>query len=131
MSADPAAPARAAPVVAPPEVTPAVVVPAVPKPALTKAAPAPLGFDQLGKTVLASFQPSASSLALLLTPYLKNSLDLKGVLPLPDGLDLVRSPGGCQIQLRVAPLFATRMRRTLNYLLALIFSKHFPPRLRS
>ena len=100
----------AAPDVAP---APASATPA--QPALVKAAPVPFGVDSSGKPVLAPFQPTAGSLAILLTPYLRNSLDLSAALPLPKGLQLMRSPDESQIQLRAAPLFARKMRRTFGY----------------
>lgn len=121
---------------------PVVTPPASPKPSaslapervpLTKAAPAdvvrpevasapPPGRPRIGATaegmpVHQSFQPTAGALAIMLTPFVRNSHSLEGVLPLPDGLKLTRSPDrvGHQIQLRTAPLFAKKMRRTFGY----------------
>ena len=75
----------------------------------------PIGVDLNGKPVLAPFQPTAGSLAILLAPYLRNSLDLSAALPLPKGLKLIRPPDATQIQLRVAPVFARKFRRTFGY----------------
>ena len=65
-----------------------------------------------------SFQPSVGSLAIALTPFVRNTHDLTGALPLPEGLSLQRPPDkvGHQIQLRVAPLFAKKMKRTFGYI---------------
>ena len=46
---------------------------------------------------------------------MKNTLGLNGALPLPKGLQLVLSTDESQIQIRVAPLFAKKMKRTFGY----------------
>ena len=87
--------------------------PAAPAPA---APAAPLGILPSGIPVRVSFQPSVASLAILLTPHLKILSDVSGVLPLPAGLSLVRSPGAAKcIQLRVAPFFARKLKRVFGY----------------
>ena len=78
-----------------------------------KATPSPYGAAASGKAVYFPFRPSAASISLLLTPYLRNSLGLTGALP--KGLHLMRPPDESQIQLRVAPLFAKKTRRTFGY----------------
>ena len=108
------APAKASPdakaaTAAPPKVGTPV------KPSLVKAAPAPIGIDSKGKPVMAPSQPSASSLAIMLTPYLRNTRDVSDATQLPKGLELIRSPGKSQIQLRVASLFAHKLKRTFGY----------------
>ena len=68
--------------------------------------------------MIRSFQPTVGSLAIALTPFVRNTHSLEGALPLPAGLSLIRSPDslGHQIQLKVAPLFAKKMRRTFGYI---------------
>ena len=76
-----------------------------------------IGTTAEGMPVYRSFQPSAGALAVMLTPFVRNTHSLEGALPLPAGLKLQRSPDrlGHQIQLRTAPLFAKKMRRTFGY----------------
>ena len=44
------------------------------------------------------------------------SVDLKTVLPLPEGLELGRSPEGTQLQLVLSPFFASKLRRVFGYI---------------
>ena len=76
-----------------------------------------IGTTAEGMPVYKSFQPTAGALAVMLTPFVRNTHSLEGALPLPTGLKLQRSPDrvGHQIQLRTAPLFAKKMRRTFGY----------------
>ena len=81
-----------------------------------KAAPPPIGTSTAGQAVFASLQPTVASLALTLTPALSDAAaDLKAILPLPSGLELIRSPEGRQLQLRVSPFFASKLRRIYGY----------------
>ena len=64
--------------------------------------------------MLAPFQPTASSLAIILTPYLRNARVVSVAALLPKGHELIRSPGESLIQLRVAPLFAHKLKRTFG-----------------
>ena len=41
--------------------------------------------------------------------------DLSSLLPLPKGLEVIRSPDGRQLQLQVAPFFASKLRRIFGY----------------
>ena len=84
--------------------------------ALAKAVPpaAPFGVDSQNRPVWGSFQPSVASLALALTPHLKKSEKLNEILPLPAGLHLMRAPDDSQIQLRVAPFFARKLKKIFD-----------------
>ena len=79
----------------------------------TAPADAPFGVDSQNRPVMSSFQPSVASLAIALTPHLQASEGLNEILPLPSGLHLMRPPDKkeSQIQLRVAPFFARKLRR--------------------
>ena len=65
--------------------------------------------------MLASFKPTDSSLAILLTHYLRNTRDVSDAFQLPKGLEMIRPPDKSQVQLRVAPLFAHKLKRTFGY----------------
>ena len=106
-----------APSVAPKPVAPAApAATAAPKPALTKAPPVPIGITSEGTPVYAPFQPTVTSIALALTPCLTDpAADLSSVSPLPKGPALQRSPEGTQIQLKVEPFFASKLRRVFGY----------------
>ena len=81
-----------------------------------KAPPAPIGLTAAGTPVYASLQPTVASLAVTLTPALSDgSVDLGSVLPLPTGLELIRSPEGHQLQLLASPFFASKLRRIFGY----------------
>ena len=86
-------------------------------------APVPIGLAANGTPVFASFQPSVASLAISLTPHLKTLTDIGAVLPLPTGLQLVRSPDLKQIQLKIAPFFARKMKRVFGYVAEIVLSE--------
>ena len=93
------------------------------EPAASSAAATPIGVTSAGTPVFSSFQPSAASLALQLTPFLRaDTAGLEAVLPLPTGLQLVRSPDEKQIQLRVAPFFARKMKRVFAYIAGILLT---------
>ena len=112
---------------------PSAASPAAPSRApLVKAAPVaaanptPIGFSASGAPVSGKFwefttayvpyQPSVASLALTPTPDLADmTVDLAPLPPLPTGLSLIRSPEGRQLQLKVAPFFASKLRRVHGY----------------
>ena len=92
----------------------------VPKPAAAnatasapfKAPPSPIGLTASGTAVYASLQPPVASMALALTPAISDdSIDLRTVLPLPTGLELIRPPEGHQLQLQASAFFASKLRR--------------------
>ena len=91
-------------------------LPAATKAPAAKASPAPIGILPNGTPVFCSFQPSVASVALLLTPYLPLSADPTNALPLPRGISLHRAPeGGKQLQLVLAPSFASKWRRAFGF----------------
>ena len=112
----PASSANPAPVAKPAAATPTAAP-------LMRAPPAPIGLTSSGTAVYASFQPTVASLALALTPALSDmTLDLTPVLPLPAGLELMRSPEGRQLQLQVSAFFASKLRRIYGYVAEIVLT---------
>ena len=106
---------KAAAVKSTPEISSASAA-APPKAVPVKAADTmvPLGMTANGGIVLSSFQPSVASLAIVLGPHLKRNTDISNLFPLPAGLSLKRSDT-LQLQLRLAPFFARKLKRVFGY----------------
>lgn len=75
----------------------------------------PLGVLPAGRQVFNSFRPSVASPAIARTPDLKESEDIIAVLPLSERLSLMMPSRGKRMQLRVAPFFDRKMKRTACY----------------
>ena len=82
----------------------------------------PLGMSANGGIILSSFQPSVAALAIVLGPHLKRNTDISNLFPLPVGLSLKRSDT-LQIQLRLAPFFARKLKRVFGYVAEIAYQR--------